>query len=218
MKKLILLKIFPKVKFLLLLASIISLIFASPFLLSHDLGRWVIATALLIMLGIIVIGIIKERHLVIVALVLASIMYLSFILSLFVDDRILDVVKVCSEIIFYAFSVFIIFTRELLKKSISQETFFAAMCVYLLIGLSYATIYQLVELLVPNSFHIMESACRDMCNEPFQLFYFNMTVLTTTGFGDVIPISLYAKSVVIVEEITGVLFLAFFVSRLISRE
>lgn len=40
--------------------------------------------------------------------------------------------------------------------------------------------------------------------------------LTTVGYGDITPLSPYARSLAIIESMTGVLYLAVFVARLIA--
>ena len=44
--------------------------------------------------------------------------------------------------------------------------------------------------------------------------YFSFTVLTTTGFGDLTPLSGQARSLCVVEQVTGALFLTILVARL----
>ena len=47
-----------------------------------------------------------------------------------------------------------------------------------------------------------------------EFVYFNFTVLTSTGFGDLTPLSRQARSLCIVEQIAGALFVAILIARL----
>ena len=44
--------------------------------------------------------------------------------------------------------------------------------------------------------------------------YFSFTVLTSTGFGDIAPVSAVTKTLCVLEQITGVLFLTVMIARL----
>lgn len=44
--------------------------------------------------------------------------------------------------------------------------------------------------------------------------YFSFTVLTSTGFGDVVAVSPLARSVAVLEQIAGMLFVAILIARL----
>ena len=46
--------------------------------------------------------------------------------------------------------------------------------------------------------------------------YFSYVTLTTLGYGDIVPISPLARSLAVLEALTGVLFLAVLISRLVG--
>jgi hypothetical protein len=46
------------------------------------------------------------------------------------------------------------------------------------------------------------------------LVYFSFTVLTSTGFGDIVPVLRYARGLCVFEQLTGALFLAILIARL----
>jgi len=48
------------------------------------------------------------------------------------------------------------------------------------------------------------------------LFYFSFVTLTTLGYGDIVPLTAKARSLAMMESITGVLYLAVLVSRLVA--
>ena len=47
-----------------------------------------------------------------------------------------------------------------------------------------------------------------------ELLYFSFTVLTSTGFGDVVPVQRVARALCVLEQLTGALFLAILIARL----
>ena len=51
----------------------------------------------------------------------------------------------------------------------------------------------------------------------FNAFYFSFSTLTTLGFGDITPVSRVARTLAIMETVTGTLYLAILISRLVGR-
>ena len=46
------------------------------------------------------------------------------------------------------------------------------------------------------------------------LMYFSFTVLTSTGFGEITPVTRMARALIIIEQVLGVMYVAFLVARL----
>jgi hypothetical protein len=78
-------------------------------------------------------------------------------------------------------------------------------------GVLWAYLYVIVEHYYPASFAVGGTPA-DLTMPAF--VYFSFTVLTTTGFGDLTPLTRQARSLCVVEQITGVLFLAILIARL----
>ena len=86
---------------------------------------------------------------------------------------------------------------------------------YIMLALLWAFIYALIERLSPGSF----GPSRIDLGQPgafFQLIYFSLTTLTTTGFGDITPMTNQARSFVMVEEFAGLFLVAVVIARLAS--
>ena len=96
---------------------------------------------------------------------------------------------------------------------IDQEALAAAAAVYLLFGLACGAIYAAFAVLQPGG---LEFA--GMVGEPslHDHIYFSFVVLTTIGFGDVIPKDALNRSMAILEGIVGLFYMAVVISRLVS--
>ncbi len=44
--------------------------------------------------------------------------------------------------------------------------------------------------------------------------YFSFTVLTSTGFGEITPATPMARSLIVIEQVLGVMYVAFLIARL----
>jgi hypothetical protein len=88
-------------------------------------------------------------------------------------------------------------------------------CAYLLVGMAWASAFDLVEQFHPGSFRFV-SEPTNMDQLTSKLVYFSFTTLTTVGFGDVLPVYPFARSLAIAEAIVGQLFPAILIGALVA--
>ena len=96
----------------------------------------------------------------------------------------------------------------------TRHRIFGAVAAYLLLGLDWALAYRLVDVLVPGSFHGLAWEPRGHNLSAF--VYFSLSTLTTAGYGDIVPLSLPARTLANMESMTGQLFPAVLLARLVS--
>ena len=92
-----------------------------------------------------------------------------------------------------------------------------AIAAYLLIGLIFAGAYELVGALAPGAF-LRNGAPMAAHALGGDFVFFSFVTLTTTGYGDMVPVHPVARSLALLEAITGQLFLAVVLARLVSLE
>jgi hypothetical protein len=116
-------------------------------------------------------------------------------------------------IIFIAYIIVLILCHIFRQTEVDQETIYGAIVVYILIGLMWVFLYNLTEFLHPQSFSFSHA----LGNESRKaLYYFSFVTLTTLGYGDITPVSDPAKSLAMLEAITGQVYLAVLVARLVG--
>lgn len=86
----------------------------------------------------------------------------------------------------------------------------AAVTVYLLLGILWARLYEIVDLLDPHSFSV-----HGMKTPGF--IYFSFVTLVTLGYGDIVPLNLVARNLAILEGVIGQLYLVILISSLVSK-
>jgi energy-coupling factor transporter transmembrane protein EcfT len=92
-----------------------------------------------------------------------------------------------------------------------------AIAAYPLIGLVFACFYDLLHGLVPAAFlHHGEPA--RATEQVGSYLFFSFITLTTTGYGDIVPVHPVARSLAILEALTGQLYLAILLARLVSLQ
>lgn len=77
----------------------------------------------------------------------------------------------------------------------------------------WAFIYALIESFRPGSFTLGNVELRQP-DIYFHQLYFSFTTLTTTGLGDITPVTDQARSLVIIEQFVGVFFVGVLIARL----
>ena len=91
-----------------------------------------------------------------------------------------------------------------------------AILVYLLIAVAFATLYIFVGLSIPGA--INGIAFEDDRSLASSVFYFSFVTLTSTGYGDVVPVHPFARSLCNIESIVGQLYPATLLARLVTLE
>jgi hypothetical protein len=117
------------------------------------------------------------------------------------------------------FLVFLIweFLRFILRASrVNSEVICAGMSVYLLLGLTWMFAYLLVARAVPDAFAFTAGPAAGQSLHLLNAFYFSFITLSTVGYGDIIPVSNVARMLAAMEAITGTLYVAVLISRLVA--
>ena len=88
---------------------------------------------------------------------------------------------------------------------------------FLLLGLVFAQAYKLMALYIPEAFAIggVPAAPGAMDH---RYVYYSFITLTSTGYGDITPLHPYARSLAAFEAISGQLYLAVLIARLVGLE
>lgn len=116
----------------------------------------------------------------------------------------------------FLFYLVVLIIRQVFRAGpITMRRIQGSVAAYLLLGLLWAVAYEIVEVVSPGSFTI--SAQPGIPALP-QLGYFSFTTLTTLGFGDILPISPAARSLVVLEALVGQLFPVILIARLVALE
>lgn len=89
-----------------------------------------------------------------------------------------------------------------------------AIAVYLLFGVGWAHAYHITELLHPGSFN---STTGDL-NSVVGWAYYSYITLSTVGYGDITPVRPVARALSMGEALTGQLYLAVLIARLVAME
>jgi len=115
----------------------------------------------------------------------------------------------------------IIFLRVFRPGPITSDRIQGAIAAYLLIGIMFAAVYVWIELRSAGAFAgsaapLAPAPGREGLSARF--VYFSFTTLTTVGFGDIVPVQPFARSLATMEALIGQVFPAILLARLVSLE
>jgi ion channel len=130
-----------------------------------------------------------------------------------------SILAMCNIVLSFGFDVFVVcvvLKRIFARDHSNSETIFGALCIYLLVGFGFASLYHLVSVLRPGAFYFDPHANFHTVPDRLDFIYYSFGTLTSLGAPGITPVSAHARSFTIVEAILGVLFLAVLVSRLMD--
>jgi hypothetical protein len=205
-----------------LLVSLLILAAIGPGLTEHLVGRglWELLFTLVTLSSIHMLRVKRSQALISGLLALPSLA--SLWLRQVVPSVGLSQVALVLLTLFLLYTTVTILLRVFAEETVTMETLSAALCVYLLMGYIWGSLYGLIYLLAPGSFQLpigwtpaMEQGIAT--DVPLNLMtYFSFMTLTTVGYGDVLPIRGSARAAVILEAVLGHFYLAVLVARLVG--
>lgn len=103
------------------------------------------------------------------------------------------------------------------EEKVTTSTICGSVAVYLMIGMAWAVVYVLLELVCPASFTMGTGAPID--DRGFDRFIgFSFVTLMTVGYGNVVPATPQADALTTLEALIGQFYMAIIVARLVSMQ
>ena len=102
----------------------------------------------------------------------------------------------------------------LADHEITRDELFAVGATFTLVAWAFAYAYTVCQAIEPGSF----TAAIDPSGERswMELLFLSFTTLTSVGLSDVTPVKAFARSLVMLEEVAGLAYVAMLVSRLVG--
>ncbi len=201
-------------KFFYLLLAIVLFMAAYPYVGRDMAGRILLNAMNAGILVIAVFAIQRSRRQFVIALALAAPALAGQCVYFASGHPVALRVTAVASLAFFAYTVINILLYVLRGVEVTADKIYGAICAYLLIALTWTTAYVLVESLHPGSF------TTTMVHDPggrvdfYALLYFSIATLTTTGYGDIVPLTTYSRSLASLEQLVGVFYVAILVARL----
>jgi hypothetical protein len=105
----------------------------------------------------------------------------------------------------------VVVRRVLAKPTVTIQSIYGALSAYLIVGLMFAACYAAIQRLDTKNFFAGNQPANTQT-----LQYFSFTTLTTLGYGDFTAARSGGRSIAVMEAVTGQVFLATLVARLVT--
>ena len=99
-----------------------------------------------------------------------------------------------------------VFRRVLQSPTVTPRVVAGALSAYLMIALTYALAYGAIEVTWPGSIHVTPAPNGSAAVDVHTLMYFSGVTIMTIGYGDVTPVAPIARTLVVLEGLTGIVF------------
>jgi voltage-gated potassium channel len=198
-----------------LMLVLIGLLFFRPFSGGH-LANWIFLAATILSAWVVSFDRPRTRRvLLIIALSFATVL---LVVPFFpikeygLPNGLPTVLAACAILISLLYCCFVLCRALLLADEVSGNEIAGSLSLYLLLGFVWSYAYVLLELFRPDSFDL------GLVGRPVgsRLVYFSFVTLTTLGYGDITPLTPFARMLTILEAISGQLYVAVVVSYLLS--
>ncbi|MFC4932089.1 ion channel [Massilia sp. GCM10023247] len=118
------------------------------------------------------------------------------------------------EALFYFYAAGSLIAYMLEDRRVTTDELFAAGATFTLLAWGFTHLYLVVQALAPGSFSAAVNP--ELPRSWTELNYLSFALLSSTGIGDVIPLTVHARSLASVEMFAGLMYLAAVVARLIG--
>lgn len=203
-------------RFLVLLISLVLFFACYPFVKDSRLASLILNLFFMLIIFSGVLAISDTRRPLFTSLALALFAVVFRWLHYFYALDLWLIFEHAANILFWIYIAVHLLRFILQQKIITAELIYAAIAVYFIFGLAWASTYHIIEICEPNAF-AMPNPEASTQNFIFQMWYFSMVTLTTLGYGDIAPVSMLARVFVVLEAIMGQFYIAVLIANLIGR-
>src|SRR5262249_12239900 len=131
------------------------------------------------------------------------------------DPKIVIPMLICT-VAFLVFTLISLLRAVILAERVTHDTIYGALSVYLLMAVTWGAAYLLLETLQPGALAMDPIRHPNHKMDWFDCMFYSYVTLTTIGYGDIVPVTAQARSLSILEAVSGVLYVAVLVARLVG--
>src|SRR5204863_7893101 len=199
-----------------LLVALVLLFFFFPFVEEVKGGDIIVSILLSLVLLSAVLAVADRKRLLAIAIVLAIPAIAGRWISHFRPDLVPPPVFLTAGLVLIAFVVANLLRFVLRAPSVNADVLCASISAYLMLGLLWTMAYWLVDQLTPGAFSFNTTSETKETMAGFNAFYFSFITLSTVGYGDITPVSKVARMLAATEAMTGLLYVAVLIARLVG--
>ena len=188
----------------------------APFVEEIQGGELIVSGLFSLVLLAGVLAVADRKRVLIIAIVLVTPAIAGRWINHFRPDLVPPPVFLVAALVLIAFVVANLLRFILRAPVVTGEVLCASISAYLMLGLIWTMAYWLVDQLTPGGAFSFNTNAGTQSMNGFNAFYFSFITLSTVGYGDITPLSRIARWLAALEAMTGLLYVAVLIARLVS--
>ena len=197
-----------------LLAAQLGGVLLYPFMESSDVGRALLSIFGIAILGLVVLAVRSLPGLTSIAVVLGAPATVLLLIQAVTGSDTLLPYSSAIEAVLYLYAAGALIAYMLADHEITRDELFAVGATFTLVAWAFAYSYTVCQAIEPGSF---TAAVEPQGERSWtELLFLSFTNLSSTGLSDIVPIKPFARSLVMIEQVAGVAYVAMVVSRLVG--
>jgi hypothetical protein len=185
-----------------------------PAMQSNDVGRSLFSVFGIVILGLVVLAVRSSPGLTWVGLVLGVPATILLLIQAVTRDDTLLPYSSAIEGVLYFYAAYALIRYMLADHEITRDELWAVGATFTLVAWAFAYVFVVWQAIEPGSF----TAAVDPhdARSWVELLFLSFTNLSSTGLSDVVPVKPFARSLVMLEQLAGLAYIAMLVSRLVG--
>ncbi|HWT24371.1 MAG TPA: ion channel [Solirubrobacteraceae bacterium] len=198
----------------LLLAAQLAAVLLYPFVQGSGASRAIVSLLGVLLLGLVLLAVRSTpAHVWFAVLLGVPATVLLLIQAVTGSDDLLPYSSAL-EAVLYFYAAGALIAYMLADHEVTRDELFAIGATFTLVAWGFAYVYVVCQALAPGSFTAAVDPERS--RTWMELLFLSFTNLSSTGLSDVVPIRPFARSLVMLEQLAGVGYVAMIVSRLVG--
>jgi len=205
-----------------ILIAQVFLIFLAAFMEDYFVFYILFALGTLDIFGWVIVSVLKRRWFKAIAIVIGIAAVGSGAAAFFVqanEEALLYILTLVAAFSFAAFALIAILAMikgVFMTDEVTSDIVVGSICIYIMIGMFFAFIYAAAAIINPYSFNLAGHTYGSL-ESLRDYLYFSFVTLTTLGYGDMVPTAAMSKMLSSMEAVTGPVYLAILVARLVGQ-
>jgi hypothetical protein len=197
-----------------LLAAQLAGVLLYPFMDSEGVGRALFSVFGIVILGLVVMAVRTTPALTWIGLALGAPATVLLLIQAITGSSDLLPYSSAFEAVLYFYAAGALITYMLADHVITRDELFAVGATFTLVAWGFAYAYTVCQAIEPESFTAAIAPAAD--RSWMELLFLSFTTLSSTGLSDVVPVKDFARSLVMLEQLAGLAYVAMVVSRLVG--
>lgn len=197
-----------------LFAAQIAAVLLYPFMEDSGVGRALFSVFGIAILGLVVLAVRSLPALTWVGIVFAVPATVLLLVQAITDDEALRAYSSAFEAVLYFYAAGGLIAYMLEDHDITRDELWAVGATFTLVAWAFAYTFTVWQEIEPGSF--TAALHPDAQRTWMELLFLSFTTLSSTGLSDVVPVQPFARSLVMVEQLAGLAYVAMVVSRLVG--